>query len=645
LTPVTNSFIVKTMKSEKTLLDKSFEDLEGSQRIWDKLKGEFSDLSDADFAFLRKNLPDLNLSVSADKWLAANEKLIQRIKVEIERDGESNLVRPIAAYAEKGGIGKGGVWCTLKLLYDAYRETEGKLNIYDAVSFFARILTQEKVINYEDRNVQSITLELLNSTDFTKVPESEKKEVLEKLKYFIENFKTVEQNEFLFGIEDVADAILAGRKIDPNFYCSLENGKRAGPWEVAEDILRKTGVSWERSEKEFYPSPTELIDELIEAPDFIDEELEKQIKRIPEPLIEQATHRAFEVVGYLEEIPEGLKPAIRLHIFNDYIQREDLRGEDGGIKQEREIEKRFRSFIEEEKKAEENPYLPTIGLEIEVPQDFWIQINFFKATTTLGIPVGFDEAWEFATNFSHSARAQSLLVHELIRGGFIETTGDDKSKKIRGEGDFSLHLNIGVPPELKLTHKEIVEKINFKADILTNALTYGFVSPERLNKRKTATRLKLKEGIDAEKKKKIKREVKNEQQAQEAEALIPPNEKLWQRIEIRSLEVRDKTLYRLLIEAQNLGAAFLSSLQKEPDETEKKLTKVWCNFEKEIMSVLSEKSLNLDDIDRVEPKIIRLTSEPIKAIKALVETDIQQRMREIITKNSLEVSKILEEKS
>lgn len=261
-------------------------------------------------------------------------------------------------------------------------------------------------------------------------------------------------------------------------------------------------------------------------------------------LIDSAVATSKELVADLD-IPEKLKPALHLYFFNNYIARQGNVPE-GGYKEE--IKKglsRFQSYIEAEGEAEKKLILPTIGIEIEIPGKFekittLQDHDFFDATQKLGIPAGYDQIYEFATGYSYSAKTQSMLAHELIRGGFIQTKTKEGKNQIDGKGDFSLHVNLGFP------NKFVSSKLEAAADVLTNALTYGFTSPERLKKRKTSTRVNF--------------------ELAEAAQQSTDSKDNWKRLEIRSLEVRDETLYRLLSEAQLLGAALFSNFSTANSE-------------------------------------------------------------------------------
>lgn len=338
-------------------------------------------------------------------------------------------------------------------------------------------------------------------------------------------------------------------------------------------------------------------------------------------ILQNATQKARELVADLNGIPDRLKPALCLYFFNNIIDRKGNDPEGGYDKEVQDGVKRFKSFIESEKNAERDRVLPPIGIEIEIPdkfKEFTIEdYDLFYATEDLGIPAGKDIRYEFAPHFSFSAKSQSILTHELIRGGFIETMGKNGKKEIRGEGDFPLHINLGFPVNLRSEEN----KMNFEksADILVNALTYGFSSPERLKNRTDRFRFKT--------------------QLAESPEMTKQDENFydkiegWQRLEIRSLEVRDETLYRLLSEAQLLGAALFSNFSTSSleDAHQTALKNIWQEFEKNVDKIIDEYYLNYNDLDRSK----------LKSRLILKYSQLSNKMRNLITETSLKIKQTL----
>lgn len=175
-------------------------------------------------------------------------------------------------------------------------------------------------------------------------------------------------------------------------------------------------------------------------------------EKTPKERIQEDIQDAKEELSRYEkihgEVPERLAPLFKLHTFNNsLLERNALEGALPGAINETF---KFHKIIDEEWKAEENPYLPTIGVEIEIPRELEHRPNriLYEATEDLGVPNGYDQAWEFATPFSYSAKAQSSPVHELIRGGYIPTEFVEGTPKIM-RMYASLHVNEAVDKKKK----------------------------------------------------------------------------------------------------------------------------------------------------------------------------------------------------
>jgi len=337
-------------------------------------------------------------------------------------------------------------------------------------------------------------------------------------------------------------------------------------------------------------------------------------------LLKNAINKAKDLVADLENIPDKIKPAIRLYFFNNIIARKGKEPENGYDQEIQDVLNRFKVYIDDEKNAEESKILPTIGTEIEIPdkfKEFTIEdYDLFYATEDLGIPAGKDVRYEFAPQYSYSAKSQSILVHELIRGGFIETKSQDGKKEIRGEGDFPLHINLGFPAHY--ITKENKEKFEQSADSLVNALTYAFSSYERLKKRTDKFRFKT-------------RPAENPESINQAGSAKDVG-KEWQRLEIRSLEVRDSTLYRLLSETQLLGVALFSNFYHE-DLRQKNLKNIWQDFEEKVNDIIKEYHLDYNDID----------DSKLKSRLILKYSQLSDKMRNLITDSSLLIRQVLRE--
>lgn len=386
------------------------------------------------------------------------------------------------------------------------------------------------------------------------------------------------------------------------------------------------------SEPEEEPFLRERNEETKEESDSLSS-LEEALLKNPK-LIEELVQKAHQDLKQYEknegEIPERLRPLFLLREFNRGIERglnetENVSKLD--TREERE-EIKFKKVLEEEKSAKGNPYLPTLGTEIEIPH--YIpddRLKLFKATEQLGIRKGGDPYWEFAVPFTYGAGAQSKMIHELIRGEFISTTEEENGRKILYRGkEIPLHVNIGVPEGLKDSFRNKKEELKIFIDsvqILTNAFSYAFSSPERIHKNEWensffATREDVEKGR------------KHKKNSVSLEGTV---EEFNERLEIRSLEVRDETVYRLLEQIQKLSSALFCSFKEENDTVEFRLKEIWEHFELDTTELIRSHGLTLNALD----------TKTSKVADAIRETQIQSKMRELITKTSLKIGNVFRE--
>lgn len=318
------------------------------------------------------------------------------------------------------------------------------------------------------------------------------------------------------------------------------------------------------------------------------------------------------------ELPVAVRPLYLLHQLNDEVEQQIAEDADRVAESQVRGRGRIDQLIREERRTEMNSHIPTIGIEIEIPfEPNPAQKELFQATLQFGIPKDrdYEGAWEFSVPYSHSAHVQAAIVRELIRGGFIQTTSDQK--QIAGEGDFALHVNLGVPENLRVSadvaHEDATsegESRAFSDSIhwLTNALTYAFSSSERLRKGKYNKSVQVVKGANSV-------------------------EGTTERVEIRSLEVRDKTVYRMLEEIQMLGAGLFAAYKENPDDADHALAAIWNAFEEEVQQLFNEKET--DDHALEENVLV--------AIRALEKTDIQKRLRALITAAALKLYAVREQ--
>lgn len=378
-----------------------------------------------------------------------------------------------------------------------------------------------------------------------------------------------------------------------------------------------------RERKDIIPKETDFLDPLDEA--FL-----KNPK-----LLEEGFRAADEILERWETeaktpLPERLRALLGFQAFNDVILGAEDIGKEPTLFSPKGFHK-FEKLAEEELKAEDDPYLPTIGTEVEIPRSLPVygnRLRLFEASKKLGIPKAGtpDEEWEFAVPYTYSAAAQNAYVHELIRGGYIETeeVTDGKRIKAGGKGTFPLHLNIEIPNEIIDRYprdSDNLHKNPFDVSVtkLTQAFSIAFSSPERIEKKEYVYPVIWGRGGDISK---PKRENHS------------GNERNPRKLELRSLEVRDKTLYRMLHEAQNLAAALFAHF-RGTDEIELVLSKIWEQFDEKLSGLNVKYETTSFALDEDEKEQTRLLAETIRT------TDLQNEMRALITEISLPIHRAL----
>ena len=578
--------------------------------VWETVERENPNIDAETLDRLKKDI-DYVVDHARDEVSSSikNNTISQMLREFSESHTESETLSVLASYIEAmPARDDSGLFYLLDTVRGAdvlMKKDERKVPAFENLSaHLARTLTQGKIWEDDDRSCRGIIFGVLRDMPISAMTDEGKETILNSCTEFIDRIKVMRNNPRGFCIDDIAEALR---------FTHPEMNREERMTEAERIIFVETDDSGWPAENEY-----EDEDDWDDWHDnqyneqFVNEEEKEQIKK--------CVADTLAVTGSFKDIPEKIVPVLNLHIFNDLIQGRGNYSE--GDKEK--MLKKFRSFIETEREAEASLFLPTIGVEVEVPSKFDVNNELCRATEELGIPKDSDESWEFSTDFSYSAHTQSALVHELIRGGFIETENDkeENGKKIRGSGDFSMHVNIGIYPEIQeLLYKgdhQFRSKFENAADTLVNALTYGFTSPDRLDKRKTSSRLDISKDSESGKKKRSSRE---------------PNADLkTKRIEIRSLEVRDKTVYRLLSEAQLVGETLLSSFLEERSGANVDLSEVWEQFEKRVRDVLKRENINREDID----------DDKEKAIEKLKRTNVRQEMRDALSEAAREAGYVIE---
>ena len=399
--------------------------------------------------------------------------------------------------------------------------------------------------------------------------------------------------------------------------------------EIEEEVLR------EPDEKPYVREREEEVSEPNDRLESLDEAFLKNPHLVNEGF--RSAEEIFKHWGAESKVPvpERLAPLLRFKAFNDTVLAVQEISDEPPLTDRRGF-RQFEKLAEKELKAESDPYLPTIGTEIEIPRSLPVRGNrlaLFEASRKLGIPkTGTqDEEWEFAVPYTYSAEAQNAYLHELIRGGYIETEESDEGKRIKagGRGTFSLHLNIEIPKDVTRGRPEFTEHahldpFHLAATRLSFALSSAFSSAERITNREYVHPVIW--GHSSEWSKPKRKQARDSEDNESA-----------RRLEIRSLEVRDQTLYRLLHEIQNLSAALFSEFRTERDGAEEILAGIWERFHEASDDLARQYGVSPFGLDLGE------TEKTLKIATAIHSSDFQKEMRSLVTSFSQEVEIVLDE--
>lgn len=263
-----------------------------------------------------------------------------------------------------------------------------------------------------------------------------------------------------------------------------------------------------------------------------------------------------------------------------------------------------------------NP-LPTIGFEVESPKKaglFYTNKNYGRFFDLIWLPRNklnprthdeqFDR-WEFSPPPSYSASVQARILCELIKGGFIPSLAHSQSPedivRLLDDKLVSLHVNLGVPS--KITTSLSTDNDNVRTFLAAFAL--GFTSTQRLDNKTSGNMGSFKE-VDTATAKSGKRQ---------------------ERLEIKALEVRTQSTYRLMHEIQNLGAALFAYL----GDKDSHLGSHWLDAREEFKLLYKSVDFHLGNL-----------GQKIELSHLVASTDISQRLRTSITRRSHQVARAID---
>ncbi|OGH16778.1 MAG: hypothetical protein A3C30_00345 [Candidatus Levybacteria bacterium RIFCSPHIGHO2_02_FULL_40_18] len=252
------------------------------------------------------------------------------------------------------------------------------------------------------------------------------------------------------------------------------------------------------------------------------------------------------------------------------------------------------------------PHLPTIGFEVESPRKPYILgsknvINFEKYEElfkNMGFPKNRASSismWEFSPPPSFSSDVQVYILNQLIAGGFIPSLHDSSAPEdIRAHLDdklVSLHINIGLP-KTAINPSSNKLRSDKKFEIFNMVFALAFTSPLRFTS---------KSGQPLWTKKSAEFTEKGFGQGG--------------RFEIKDLEARDASVYRLMKEIQLLGACLLVSTES----TDEELAEIWHTLKRNIQKAFKARGyVKFPENDKGEYAKTALDRELVRSLRSII---------------------------
>ncbi len=246
--------------------------------------------------------------------------------------------------------------------------------------------------------------------------------------------------------------------------------------------------------------------------------------------------------------------------------------------------------------------LPTIGIELEVPVRY-LQPQHMEALQALDIPCYRDGVNynEINPHFSYSPWVQARFLFDVIESGLIPLRSRELAKgAARVADDLLLPMHINLGTELSVSKNDHVAQ--GRIHLVSHALLYAFSSSERIRQNEyRSTHLFHQNAMPSQK-----------STAHEATF----------RLELRAGHLVDATAYRLLAEAQCLGAMLFAEQKRlfagPLTDREQTLVTQWNRFALEMERLQAAFGLNsFTDTSRQEltptannDRLQRLLDEP-----------------------------------
>ncbi len=189
----------------------------------------------------------------------------------------------------------------------------------------------------------------------------------------------------------------------------------------------------------------------------------------------------------------------RLKFFNFFAQAK-LEGREPSEQEIAQIWVQIEEAYEEERQAEENSNVATIGVEIEIPNSINVSVvNNILANLFIHLEEGGKSKKgrylkEISTHFSYSSQVQARLIQELMKLGLVplEKSSDSRQKinaanlsgyEISDDEALSLHVNLGLGLDKDSFYQD--QQIALLESIAAS-IAIAFSSPERIEARKTS---------------------------------------------------------------------------------------------------------------------------------------------------------------
>lgn len=341
-----------------------------------------------------------------------------------------------------------------------------------------------------------------------------------------------------------------------------------------------------------------------------------ETKKRPEylDLVDKIDTVLSERLGIMKDDKTGLSSALRLHMYNVFSENHDRETVD------REVAKMEKLVSDEDKyKNPLNP-LPTVGIELEVPDKF-LDKQKVKILDLLRVPNYMEinrqsgyQLWEINPNFSYNPSVQSRILQELASMEFVPLTERENGTYVVDKNfPLSLHINFGVPFAVEEQTDRL--NLNIESKKFADIMTYAFTSPERMKTKKNDEIVTVRTGN-------VLPSIKNKKEGDNLK-----------RLEFQAAEFGDYPTFRLLKESQAIASALFSYVKSinglKLSSQEEQLKNIWKNFVDDASATMGKRGLEFGEFSLFKDK----------AIDALRDVEFVKQMRDVITRYSKSILK------